>query len=74
VPSAEELAESLGICLPPDAGPTPDDEQADTDADCDAADPSEVDTLPGPRVADDDSPEGQLLVTVLYYGPEPRST
>jgi len=58
----------------PDVDPTTCDERGVGDADCDVGEPREADALAGPRVEDDDPPEGQLLVTVLYYGPEPRST
>jgi len=42
--------------------------------DCDAADCGEVDSSAAPGVEDGGPPGDQLLVTVFYYGPAPRST
>jgi len=68
-------AEGAGPDTPlPDVDPAPRDEHDVGGAVCDGGEACDVDALAGPRVSDDDSPEGQLLVTVLYYGPEPRST
>jgi len=75
--SAPEVGPTEAACPDtplPDVDPAPRDEHDAGDTDCDGGEPREADALAGPRVSDDDSPEGQLLVTVLYYGPEPRST
>lgn len=63
----------------PDSALEPDDEEFaaaldDSGADCDATDPCETGAPVDPQVEGGGAPGDQLLVTVLYYGPAPKST
>ncbi|MHC5055441.1 MAG: hypothetical protein ACYTKD_12060 [Planctomycetota bacterium] len=75
-------ARILGVSVSPAAGgagpdgPAPDGglEPDAAESDCDVADPREDEAPADAQVEGDGSPGDQLLVTVLYYGPAPRTT